>query len=156
MADAYTIALTLLASRELSTAQLRARLLRRHFDPAEVDQVVERLTRDGSLDDERVARAAARLEATVRHRGRRRVVRRVRQLGIDGEVAEAAVNEVFGEIDEGTLLDRALERRLQGRPPGSLDRRGLARVVRSLVAQGFAPEAIYARLRYRPTMSDGD
>jgi regulatory protein len=149
MADAYTAALTLLAARELSTAQLRVRLSRRRFESADIDEAIEQLLQDRSLDDRRVARAAARLEATVRHRGRRRALQRVRQLGIDDEIAEAAVDEVFGEIDESAVLERALERRLKGRNPARLDSRGLARLMRGLVAQGFAPDAIRARLRSR-------
>jgi regulatory protein len=154
MADAYTTALTMLAAREMSAARLRERLARRGFEPTDIDQVIHRLISDRSLDDGRVARAAARLEATVRHRGRRRVLQRVRQMGIDEETAEAAVNEVFGELDESALLERAIERRLKGRSVEALDRRGLARLMRGLAAQGFRPDVIRRRLRGRGMMSD--
>ena len=152
--DAYTAALTLLSRRELSTRQLRERLARRTFGPDDIDHVIERLTRDGTLDDGRVARAAARMEATVRRRGRRRVLQRVQQLGIEGDVARAAVDDVFGEIDENDLLDRAIDRRLRGTAVTALDAKGLARVVRALVAQGFEPGAIYARLRRKGAETD--
>jgi regulatory protein len=154
MADAYTTALTMLAAREMSAAQLRQRLARRRFQPTDIDEVIHRLSSDRSLDDGRVARAAARLEATVRHRGRLRVLQRVRQMGIDEETAQAAVNDVFRELDESVLLERAIERRLKGRDVDGLDRRGLARLMRGLVAQGFAPDAIRQQLRARRTTSD--
>jgi SOS response regulatory protein OraA/RecX len=154
MADAYTTALRLLASRELSAAQLRAKLLRRRFEPDAVEAAIDTLSRDGSLDDGRVARAAARLEASVRHRGRARVVQRVRQLGIAPDVVQAAVAEVFADVDEAMLLDRALERRLRGAELQSLDRRALSRLVRSLLSQGFSSPAIQARLRARGTSDD--
>jgi len=145
--DAYIVALTLLSARELSEAQLRTRLTRRALDPGDIDTAIARLLADGTLNDRRVALAAARMESAVRHRGRARVLQKIRQLGIDPSTAEAAVNEVFEEVDEGALLDRAFERRLRGRSPTDLDEKGRARIVRGLAAQGFAIEAILKRLR---------
>lgn len=147
MADAYLTALTMLSRRELSEAQIRARLARREFEDDDIEAAVERLRQDGTLNDRRVALAAARLESSVRHRGRSRVIQKLRSLGIDGDIAESAVNEVFEEVDEGALLDRALERRLRGQDPKDLDDKGRARIVRGLAAQGFAFDAIMKRLR---------
>jgi regulatory protein len=149
--DAYITALTLLSRRELSAAQVRVRLARRKFDPAEIDTTIERLVRDRTLDDRRVALAAARLEGNIRHRGRRRVLQRVQQLGVSESVARAAVDEVFEEIDEGALLDRAIERKLKGADPRELDAPAMARVIRGLVSQGFDGGQVYARLRARGT-----
>lgn len=147
MADAYIVALRLLSARELSEAQLRTRLTRRELDPDDIDAAMTRLREDGTLNDRRVAVAAARLESVIRHRGRARVLRKVRQLGIDEATAESAVAEVFGEVDEGALLDYALERRLRGTSPRDLDEKGRARILRGLAAQGFAFDAILKRLR---------
>ncbi len=147
MADAYLTALTMLSRRELSEAQIRARLARREFEDDDIEAAVERLRQDGTLNDRRVALAAARLESSVRHRGRSRVIQKLRSLGIDGDIAESAVNEVFEEVDEGALLDRALERRLRGQDPKDLDDKGRARIVRGLAAQGFTFDAIMKRLR---------
>lgn len=147
MADAYLTALTMLSRRELSESQIRTRLARREFEDDEIEAAVERLRQDGTLNDRRVALAAARLESSVRHRGRARVVQKLRALGIDGDVAESAVNEVFQEVDEGALLDRALARRLRGQTPKQLDDQGRARIVRGLAAQGFTFGAIMKRLR---------
>ena len=149
--DALSAALALLSRRELSSQQLRDRLARRKFESDDIDEVVRRLTRDGTLDDRRVALASARLEAAIKRRGRRRVLQHVQQLGISAATAKAAVDEVFGEIDEGALLEHAIERRLKGANPRSLDRTAIARIVRSLVGQGFAPGQVYARLRKKGT-----
>ena len=145
--DAYTTALTLLSRRELSTAQLRDRLKRRKFTSEEIDPVIARLTADRTLDDARVAVASARLEASVRRRGRRRVLQRVRQLGINEDTARAAVDQAFGDVDESALLDDAINRRLRHHTGGPLDAKAMARVVRGLVAQGFDAGQVYARLR---------
>jgi len=145
--DAYTTALTLLSARELSEAQLRTRLTRRQHDPDEIEATIQKLRRDGTLNDRRVALAAARMESTIRHRGRARVLQKLRQIGIDGSIAESAVNEVFEEVDESALLDRAFERRLRGKAAGDLDEKARARIVRGLAAQGFSIDAILKRLR---------
>jgi regulatory protein len=147
MADAYLVALTLLSRRELSETQVRTRLARKQFEDDDIEAAVERLRQDGTLNDRRVALAAARLESTVRHRGRARVIQKLRTLGIDGEVAESAVNEVFEEIDENALLDRAFARRLRGQLPKDLDDKGRARIVRGLAGQGFAIGDILKRFR---------
>ena len=147
--DAYTTALLLLSRRELSIAQLRTRLARKKYEVAEIDAALERLTADGSVDDRRAAVAAARLEGAVRHRGRRRVLQRLQQLGVNDQVARAAVDDVFAEIDEHALLDRALDRKLRGAEPRQLDQKQKARIVRGLVAQGFDAEQVLERLRRR-------
>ena len=145
--DCYTTALNLLSRRELSTAQLRTRLARRKFEPAEIDDVIERLAKDRTLDDRRVAVAAARMEGVIRRRGRRRVLQRVQQLGINATLAKTAVDEVFLDIDEEALLEQALERRLGSTDPRELDTKTAAREVRRLVAQGFEVRDVCARLR---------
>jgi regulatory protein len=145
--DAYTTALTLLSRRELSAKQLRQRLARRQFDTDEIETVIERLTRDRTLDDRRVAVAAARMEATIKRRGRRRVLQRIQQLGIGADIAKTAVDDVFADVDERRLLEQAIERRLKGADPRTLDARQVARIARGLVAQGFEPGVVYARLK---------
>jgi len=147
VADAYIVALTMLSRRELSEAQIRTRLARKQFDHDDIDAAVERLRQDGTLNDRRVALAAARLESAIRHRGRSRVLQKLRSLGIDSAIAESAVNEVFEEVDEGALLDRAFERRLRGQAPKDLDEKGRARIVRGLAAQGFTIGDILKRFR---------
>ena len=153
--DAYITALTLLGRRELSARQLRDRLARRQFDAAEIETVIERLERDRTLDDRRVALASARMAATIKGRGRRRVLQYVQQLGVSSELAAAAVNEVFADVDEAASLDRAIDKRLKGTSIGALDTRGKARLVRQLIGQGFEPAAVFARLRRKGVDADG-
>ncbi len=144
--NAYLVALTLLSARELSETQLRARLTRRQHDPDDIDQAIERLKQDRTLDDRRVARALARMESAIKHRGRARVIQKIRQAGIASSIAEEAVKEVFEDVDENELLNRALDRRLRGTAARDLDERGRARIVRGLMAQGFSLESILKKL----------
>ena len=146
MADAYTTALTLLSARELSESQLRARLRRRALDDGDIESAISRLKADRTLNDRRVAIAIARMESAIKHRGRARVIQKIRQAGIDGDVAEDAVREAFEEVNEDELLERAMTRRLRGHAAADLDDRGRARIVRALSAQGFRLDAIFKRL----------
>ena len=147
MPDAFTVALTLLSARELSESQLRARLKRRQIDDTDIDAAVSRLKADRTLDDRRVARAIARMESAIKHRGRARVIQKIRQAGINADTAEDAVREIFEEVDEHALLDRALERRLRGQEVKDLDDKGRARIIRGLAAQGFPLDAILKRVK---------
>jgi regulatory protein len=147
VADAYTVALTLLSARELSESQLRSRLKRRKLDADDIDSAVDRLKENRTLNDRRVAMAIARMESSIKRRGRARVIQKIRQAGIDGDTADDAVREVFQDVDESDLLDQALERKLRGKTVKELDEKGRARIVRALVGQGFSFEAVMNRLR---------
>ncbi len=145
--DAFTTALTWLSARELSESQLRTRLRRREFTADDIDSAISRLKADGTLNDSRVAMALGRMEASIRHRGRARVMQKMRQAGIDSDTAQDALGKVFEDINEEDLLDRALERRLRGQAAKDLDDKARARIVRGLVAQGFRFEAVLKRLK---------
>jgi regulatory protein len=145
---AYVTGLTLLARRELAETQLRLRLIKRKFDPEDIDIAVARLRRERALDDRRTAIACARTEVRVRHHGRARVLRQIEALGIARDVARQAVAEVFTELDEAELLEQALDRRLR-RGVDLRDPATSRRVHRYLVGQGFDPSAVTGLLRRR-------
>ncbi|HSK11290.1 MAG TPA: regulatory protein RecX [Vicinamibacterales bacterium] len=153
---AYAAALAMLSRRELSEAQLRQRLARREHPPEAVEAAVARLTASGLLDDRRVARAAARTEAQVRSRGRLRVVQRLRALGIDPEVAAAALDEVFEAVDEEALLEAAIARRLRGPSARIVDAAHFRRLHQQLIRQGFQPSAVSRALKARSNVRSDD
>jgi regulatory protein len=145
--DAYTAALTLLSRRELSTEQLRDRLARRKFTSEDIEPVIQRLAADRTLDDRRVALAMARSAVNLKGQGRRRVLQRLHQMGISTEIAAPAVQEVFDDVDEGRLLDQAIEKRLRGAALASLAGNDRDKLVRHLVGRGFDVSQVLARLR---------
>lgn len=144
---AYLAGLKAIAQRELSEAQIRRRLTRAHFDAAEIDDAVARLTSEGVIDDVRVAGAIARTQTNLKGRGRLRVKRQIEAAGIASSIAQQAVDEVFEEVDADALLQAALERRLRGRT--SLAERDVARLYRYLTGQGFDSDRVLAALRAR-------
>jgi regulatory protein len=145
VADAYSDALRLLAGRELSAAELRARLLAREHPPPDVEVAVQRLIADGSLDDGRVARAYARTAVDVKGRGRLRIARELHDKGIARDVIAAALADVLGDRDERTLVARAIDKKLRGARPSGASAFG--RLYQHLMRQGFSPAVVSAELR---------
>jgi regulatory protein len=144
--SAYLHALKLLARRELSVEGLRARLLDRDYAAGDVQHAIDHLLETGALDDRRVARAYARTAVTVKGRGRLRVVRELHAIGIPREIASDALAEVFGEVDERSLIAKALHKKLRGRTTmaGAPE---YARLYQYLMRQGFSPAAVTQALR---------
>ena len=144
--SAYLDGLRLLSRRELSVADLRARLLDREHPAGEVDAAIAHLLETRALDDRRVARAFARTSASLKGRGRLRVMRELSQMGIAKDVAGEALSEVFGDLDERSLVARALQKKMRGKPR-VMTRAENARLYQYLMRQGFSPAAIVEALR---------
>jgi SOS response regulatory protein OraA/RecX len=138
-----------LALRELSEHQVRQRLAARHVSAKAIDDAVHTLKSTGALDDRRTAVAAARTDALVKRHGRRRVAERLQALGIGRELARRVVEEVFAEIDEQALLERALARRLGRTRRAIKDATEYRRLYAYLVRQGFEPSEVASLLRGR-------
>ena len=144
--SAYTDGLLMLGRRELSVTEMRSRLLDREHSAEETDAAIAKLIETGALDDRRVARAFARTASKVKGRGRLRVTRELHAMGISRDVASEAVAEVFGELDERAMIQRAIQKKLRGgRKPQTLQER--ARLYQFLMRQGFTPAAVSAALR---------
>ena len=157
--SAYSDAVRMLARRELSVTQLRERLREREHATGDIEDAIARLSASGQLDDRRVARAYARTAATVKGRGRVRVQQELHTMGIARDVAAEAIAEVFGDVDERALIDKAIQKKLRttgARAGGrklTLQERG--RLYQYLMRQGFTPASIAAALhRTRPV--DGE
>lgn len=147
MADSsYLTALKLLARRELSVEALRTRLRDRGYPDADIAAAIDHLLETGALDDGRVARAYARTAATLKGRGRLRVERELMALGIDRNVAAEALGEVFGELDERSLIAKALQKKLRGRKKIT-DIAERSRIYQYLLRQGFSPAGVAHALR---------
>jgi regulatory protein len=143
---AYVAGLKMLARRELSEMQVRARLTRRQYEQHHIDDAIARLRSEGAIDDTRTARAIARSAASSRGLGKRRARMQVDAAGIERAIAAAAVDEVFSEIDSHQLLQTALAKRLRGRTRIE-DEAEMARLFRYLVGRGFDHDRVLEALR---------
>jgi SOS response regulatory protein OraA/RecX len=143
---AHATALRLLAGREMSTARVGERLRSRGFPDDLIEETVERLARAGILDDFRAARAAARTMATVRQRGRHRVVRELEQLGFTKEMALDATQSAFADADERAVLDKVVASKLRGRR-SIPDPAAYRRLFAALLRRGFPADLIRIALK---------
>ena len=136
----------MLGRREHSVSEIRSRLLDRDHTPEETEAAIERLLENRALDDGRVARAHARTATKVKGRGRLRVQRELQAMGISRDVIGEALAEVFADLDERALIDRAIQKKLRGgkRVATMQDR---ARLYQFLMRQGFTPAAVSAALK---------
>ena len=84
----------------MSVASLRARLLYREHPAAEVEAAIAHLLETRDLDDDRVARAYARTAASVKGRGRLRVMRELSAMGL-GELVPPPASGSLPKVLQG-------------------------------------------------------
>jgi regulatory protein len=108
-------ALDLLAVRARSTRDLGIRLRRAGARDGDIAWVQDRLTAQGFLNDASFARQLARSKALAGGTSRRRVIGVLRKKGINAEVATAAIDATFAdvELDEFGAALAAAEKRLR-------------------------------------------
>ena len=147
--SAHTEGLELLARRELSVEGVRARLEDRGYSPDDIAEALARLLESGALDD------APRRPGVRAHRGHGQRPRPApRQCascctwGSRSEIAAEALGEVFGELDERTLIDDGHpSKKLRGRTDARPIRAEHVRLYQFLMRQGFSPAGVAAALR---------
>jgi regulatory protein len=109
--ELWDYALRALGRRELSTADMRARLIRHAKADADVEAVLARLKEAGYLNDQRFAEHYAELRLEREGHGRQRVFRDLLQRRVTGEIAAKAVASAFQDADEVTLIEQFLARK---------------------------------------------
>jgi regulatory protein len=140
-------ALKILAARPRSEKQLRERLLERAgVDPETVDQCIARLKELGYVNDDLFARSYASSRVSVRPVGRSRLARELAGKRVPREAIDGALDDVFAEVGEEALIERAIEKRIRthGRPT---DRGGAKRMFDHLSRLGFEYGLIIRKLR---------
>jgi regulatory protein len=140
---ALRAALGLLARRDYFRGELSERLLRKGFDPQQVEVALSRCSELGYLDDEKLSARFVELRAGERGWGGKRLAAELRSRGVSPEVAEAAA------VLSPELLDEALKtalRRSERRLPEGWwclhEQRG--RMVSSLIRRGFDADDAHA------------
>jgi regulatory protein len=130
-------ALGLLAVRPRSRRELERRLIQARFEPAEVQDVLQRLEGVGLIDDEAFARQYAEHRFGVRREGSRAVSNGLRAAGISPSLA-AAVSEDApdGEEERAAELAGARASRLSGVEPA----KAFSRLSSLLMRRGYSPE----------------
>ncbi len=148
-ASAYTVALHMLARRELSEARIRDRLSERGYEGASIEQAILRLRGTGAIDDDRAVRACARTLVLVRRRGPLRARRELEQMGFPRDLVAAVLGDLFDAQTESRQLEASLTRQLRGRNANLSDPGVFRRVQGALVRRGFSPSRVRSVLLAR-------
>lgn len=143
MADEPLVkALSALARKERSVAELSEWMRRRGVGESEVADVVDHLVSAGALDDTRFAERFAEDKRTISGWGAERIAAALRERG----VAEADVELALSADDGEAEVERAAE--LIGRRGIDLgDDRGRNRAFGLLVRRGYGSETAYEAIR---------
>lgn len=124
--------------REYTAAELRQRLLDRGYSPDTADDCVARLTKDGTLDDRRVASLHLRTARDIKGRGRLRIERELVQRGVAPPLARELLADLPKDDDQ-TQIARILTRK---RVPARLSLAERRRIFQHLLRRGFPADAI--------------
>ena len=140
-------ALNILAARPRSESQLRERLLAKPWArPELVDECISRLKELGYVNDNLFAHSYASSRVSVRPIGRSRVARELAGKKVARKTIDEALDTVFEEVGEESLIDRAIQKRIRthGRPT---DRGSAKRMFDHLARLGFEFDLIIKKLR---------
>jgi len=149
--DPLNTALSMLARRPYSVAEMRRALERKGADSRQVQQVITRLRELRYLDDKKFAEHYASSLARNRAFGRQRIRRELKAKLVDYHQIEPALTQAFEETSEQDLLEKTLEKKIRTlRLP--LTRAKLATLCQSLMRRGFRAADIMKAVRRRPEL----
>jgi regulatory protein len=144
--ELYEMAVRALMRRAHSVHEMKKSLERRSDNKAMVKSVLERLKRQGMIDDARYAKQFTRQRAEIRKQGKFRIARELRARGVPDPHIDVALEESAKETDERVIVRQRIERKLK-LFRGEIDERKIASVFRSLLRAGFPSEIVRSELR---------
>ena len=140
-AELYTAATRILMRRAHSVYEMKQALSHRTDDDNLIRAVMDRLKRQGLLDDARYAKQFARQRTEIRRQGKFRIARDLRARGVPDQHIEAALAESSVEHDEAALVRQRIERKLRSFR-GEVSEQKLASLYRSLLRAGFSADIV--------------
>ncbi len=133
------MALTYLARKDRSEAEVRRFLASRGASPPAVSAVLRRMVQYGYVNDQAFAERWVRSRVTRRPVGRIKLEHELLIKGVERETARRAIDMVLEGQSERDLAQRLLAQRFAGRKP-----RSLAQAVAVLSRAGFDADVIEA------------
>jgi len=130
-------AFKILRFRQRSTRELRKRLLSIGFDTSLVNDVIEELRANNTLNDEQFAHAFIGDYTTLKPKGNRFIIRELLKRGISKDI----ISELISKRDERALMKRFIEKRLSHLDKNEPKER--QKIIRRLLYHGFTPDIIY-------------
>ena len=144
--DLYAAATRILTRRAHSVHEMKQALAHRSDDDQLIKTVIDRLKREGLIDDARYAKQFVRQRTEVRRQGRFRIARDLRARGVPDQHIEAALDENARDHDEAALVRQRIERKLRSFR-GEITDNKLASLYRSLLRSGFSADVVRRELK---------
>ena len=143
----------LLAYRSQTSNELSERLQQRGYTTTLIAEVLSQLAADGYIDDRRVALDWARYRLQARPMGRRRLAWELQRRGLNSELLEEVLRQVYSEFDEAMLAEQAARKRLRSKevPRSPRERQ---RFIRYLMSLGFEGNTVAATLAMLDALDD--
>lgn len=146
--DAYAALCSYCARAERSPRNVAQKLASWGFrDSDEVDAIVERLTSEKYLDEERYARAFVRDKSQFNGWGEMRLRVELQHQGIAGYVIKEALREWAEEYDDQEQLRELLSSKLRTYPENLEPRKLVDRLLRFSAYRGYPFEKAYEVIR---------
>ena len=136
--SARSAALSLLARRDYTSAELSTRLIDRGYAALDVADALKILIADGSVNDARVAAAHVRISTKVKGRGRLRVKGELLARGLSRQAIDEALS-ALETVEERETLVRILKRKRYPERPTLAERQ---RMYQHLLRRGFPGDLI--------------
>lgn len=129
-----------LSARAYSVSELTTQLKKRAALQTDVVEVLDRLKRNGVLNDRRLAGSFAEWRRDNQGLGKQRVMRDLMHRRVAPAVAREAVEAAYQGADEPAMILAFLERKFRGKDLGALlqDQKHLASAFRKLRGAGFS------------------
>lgn len=136
------ILLRQLTASSKSRAQLKTKLLEKEIPEHIAEELLERFEEVLLVDDEAFAEGWVRARARSRGLARSAIRRELRDKGIEGEMAETALEQLDDDSEEATARD-LLERKLRAPSMGVDKDKSVRRLVGMLARKGYAPSMAF-------------
>ncbi|MFL4473960.1 regulatory protein RecX [Paeniglutamicibacter sp. MACA_103] len=121
-----------------SRAQLKTKLLEKEIPEHIAEELLERFEEIQLVDDEAFAEGWVRSRSRSRGLARSAIKRELRDKGIEGDIAENALEQIDEESEEATARD-LVERKLRAPSMGADKEKSVRRLVGMLARKGYGP-----------------
>lgn len=145
-------ALSLLAARPYSRADIAGRLTRKGFEADTIERVLDALERVDLLNDRALAGAMVRSELSRKPAGRRLLETKLRQKGVPAEVAADEIRAGLADRDAAADCEALLRRRARSFSDDIEPAAAMRRLLGLAARRGF--ESDVAREAARSVMRD--
>jgi regulatory protein len=147
----YEAAIKILTRRAHSVYEMKKALIRRTADEELIKNVIERLKRNGLIDDARYAKQFARRGTQLRKQGKYRIASELRARGVPDRHIQPALVDAASDSDEAAMVRQRLARKMRlltgSKKASDLDDKKIASLYRSLLRAGFSADTVRRELR---------